>query len=151
MESVGDNTALEDDLDQEECCICVSPLNGASPLTRTLPCGHRMHTCCLRPWEASGKSTCPTCRAPVLNPPYPEGEFPVLEITRRRYDFRSSTYYYKLRWKLSPRSAAEGVAECTWEPERNLENCKELLAEFEISHPRSAVRKSPRLAVDQTP
>ena len=131
---------------REVCCICLCVLDTASPLTRMLSCGHLMHYSCVKSWEDTGKSTCPKCRAEVLDPPFLANEYPVTEIARRRYDFRSDQYYYKVRWALSPRSIADGVAEYTWEPERNLTHCDMLLEEFERNNPRSAVRRSPRLA-----
>ena len=131
---------------REVCCICLCPLDTESPLTRSLSCDHLMHHSCIKSWEDTGKNTCPKCRAVVLHPPYLSVEYPVIEITRRRYDFRSDRYYYKVRWALSPRSVADGVAEYTWEPERNLTHCDVLLEEFERNNPRSAVRRSPRLA-----
>lgn len=47
-----------------DCAICMEPLRGK--LTAHLPCGHSLHSRCLRNFKASGAANahrCPLCRA----------------------------------------------------------------------------------------
>ena len=61
----------------ENCTICLEPLNGD---IRTLACGHKFHTACMRRWERQHNSncTCPNCRGHV------DGGEPPLRRRRRR-------------------------------------------------------------------
>ncbi len=65
----------------DNCSICLEPLNGD---IRTLGCGHKFHTACMRRWERqnNGNCTCPNCRSNIDT-----GE-PPLRRRRRTADTR---------------------------------------------------------------
>jgi hypothetical protein len=49
----------------DECSICLDAILG--DLIR-LPCNHRFHVNCVKPWfHDQGQHTCPTCRTPLVN------------------------------------------------------------------------------------
>ena len=50
---------------QDECTICLEAILG--DMIR-LPCNHRFHMSCVKPWfQEQGQQTCPTCRDPLPN------------------------------------------------------------------------------------
>ena len=55
--------ALEKELDTDVCSICLSNML-FKKLTTTLPCGHKFHTKCLKPWLE--ENTCPKCRKKIV-------------------------------------------------------------------------------------
>jgi len=106
-----------------------------------------LHAVCVQRWQDVGKNSCPLCRATVLTPVRLEVEYPVEAIVKRRFDFRSNRYYFKVRWSLSPALASSSTVDReSWEPESNLRNCSDLLLAYETANPRDAVRRSPRFS-----
>ena len=80
----------------ENCTICLEPLSGD---IRTLACGHKFHTACMRQWEnRNHHCTCPNCREHVQQsepiPRPPSGSPP---MRRRRNNRPSPT-----RWPAPP-------------------------------------------------
>ncbi|KAF1892405.1 hypothetical protein Lal_00010870 [Lupinus albus] len=48
----------------EDCAVCLEPLEDSESLIH-LPCKHRFHSSCLKPW-LDKKSHCPCCRATII-------------------------------------------------------------------------------------
>uniref|UniRef100_A0A7S0PUW0 RING-type domain-containing protein n=1 Tax=Coccolithus braarudii TaxID=221442 RepID=A0A7S0PUW0_9EUKA len=44
------------------CPICLGELIGEASV---MPCAHRFHPCCLRPWLQQHSRSCPVCRLPL--------------------------------------------------------------------------------------
>eukprot|EP00291_Cryptomonas_curvata_P006906 CAMPEP_0172179456 /NCGR_PEP_ID=MMETSP1050-20130122/16630_1 /TAXON_ID=233186 /ORGANISM="Cryptomonas curvata, Strain CCAP979/52" /LENGTH=212 /DNA_ID=CAMNT_0012852345 /DNA_START=80 /DNA_END=714 /DNA_ORIENTATION=- len=64
--SSGASASAEAEEDQI-CAICRDPLPVAGEDLLRLPCSHRFHAACLRPWLARS-NTCPTCRRKPATP-----------------------------------------------------------------------------------
>jgi hypothetical protein len=67
-----------------------------------------------------------------------EPEYEVESIVGRSFDPARGTFMYRIRWH----PLAGTVHQYSWEPEDNLTNCAELLAEYEASHPRAPLRRT---------
>ncbi|KAJ1436974.1 Zinc finger, RING-type [Sesbania bispinosa] len=50
--------------EQEDCAVCLEPFRNGETLT-PLPCAHRFHSRCLKPW-LDNNSHCPCCRKDIL-------------------------------------------------------------------------------------
>jgi len=50
------------------CSICYMPLNITANYSAT-PCGHVSCFTCIAKWMAMGKTSCPSCRTPLFDPP----------------------------------------------------------------------------------
>ncbi|KAM6223983.1 E3 ubiquitin-protein ligase DZIP3 [Rhynchocyon petersi] len=61
----GDNTLEEEEEEEEPCVICHENLSPEN--LSVLPCAHKFHAQCIRPWLIQ-QGTCPTCRLHVLLP-----------------------------------------------------------------------------------
>ena len=49
-----------------ECSICL----GEENLNKTLSCGHKFHSKCIKEWREKGSNTCPICRAEISTSKY---------------------------------------------------------------------------------
>lgn len=56
------NLSTNRQLTQEECSICLSPLEGE---ISTISCKHSFHTECLNSWFKRSEKTCPLCRSNI--------------------------------------------------------------------------------------
>ncbi|XP_042854987.1 E3 ubiquitin-protein ligase DZIP3 isoform X4 [Panthera tigris] len=61
----GDNNLDEEEEEKEPCVICHENLSPEN--LSVLPCAHKFHSQCIRPWLMQ-QGTCPTCRLHVLLP-----------------------------------------------------------------------------------
>ncbi|XP_038438671.1 E3 ubiquitin-protein ligase DZIP3 isoform X4 [Canis lupus familiaris] len=61
----GANNLDDDDEEEEPCVICHENLSPEN--LSVLPCAHKFHSQCIRPWLMQ-QGTCPTCRLHVLLP-----------------------------------------------------------------------------------
>ncbi|XP_053076784.1 E3 ubiquitin-protein ligase DZIP3 isoform X3 [Acinonyx jubatus] len=61
----GDNNLDEEEEEEEPCVICHENLSPEN--LSVLPCAHKFHSQCIRPWLMQ-QGTCPTCRLHVLLP-----------------------------------------------------------------------------------
>ncbi|XP_048202530.1 E3 ubiquitin-protein ligase DZIP3 isoform X7 [Perognathus longimembris pacificus] len=61
----GANNLEEEDEEEEPCVICHENLSPEN--LSVLPCAHKFHSQCIRPWLIQ-QGTCPTCRLHVLLP-----------------------------------------------------------------------------------
>ncbi|XP_006895410.1 PREDICTED: E3 ubiquitin-protein ligase DZIP3 [Elephantulus edwardii] len=61
----GENTLEEEEEEEEPCVICHENLSPEN--LSVLPCAHKFHAQCIRPWLIQ-QGTCPTCRLHVLLP-----------------------------------------------------------------------------------
>ncbi|XP_042637687.1 E3 ubiquitin-protein ligase DZIP3 [Orycteropus afer afer] len=61
----GTNTLNDEEEEEEPCVICHENLSPEN--LSVLPCAHKFHTQCIRPWLLQ-QGTCPTCRLHVLLP-----------------------------------------------------------------------------------
>lgn len=54
---------------EDMCAICLDSMGLPSSLATLDPCGHSFHHKCLRTWRREGAncSTCPACRAPLVD------------------------------------------------------------------------------------
>ena len=59
-------TVTENKPDATECTVCMEPPSSGDSCVE-LPCGHRFHSDCIKPWF-SAHDTCPTCRRSIAQP-----------------------------------------------------------------------------------
>ena len=142
--------------DVEVCWICYDELDPDSPATRTLPCEHQVHHCCVDRWlnTAGSASTCGLCRRPILSSVHSQStpqpaepfEYEVVAILNRSYDFKRRTYKYKVQWAAPSSSSSVSPLRTSWEPVTNLVHSAELIRVYDEAHPRTATRRSARVA-----
>ncbi|KAL8133624.1 hypothetical protein AgCh_008899 [Apium graveolens] len=54
--------AVDDDVEIELCCVCLSELKEEGKVTQVLPCMHEFHKGCIARWLDWYRKTCPICR-----------------------------------------------------------------------------------------
>ncbi|MDB4345583.1 hypothetical protein OAA43_00745 [bacterium] len=59
MHKKQENQKILEKTTQPECSICL----GEENLNKTLSCGHKFHSKCIKDWYNKGSKTCPICRA----------------------------------------------------------------------------------------